>query len=53
MKKIQKHIYSNAMELINTSNFEYHIFDIKPAVDALIIPTEETTYKTELARNKH
>ena len=42
--------YSNAMELINTSNFEYHIFDIKPAVDALIIPTEETTYKTELAR---
>lgn len=42
--------YSNAMELINTSSFEYHIFDIKPAVDALIIPTEETTYKTELAR---
>lgn len=42
--------YNNAMELINTSNFEYHIFDIKPAVDALIIPTEETTYKTELAR---
>lgn len=42
--------YGNAMELINKFNFEYHIFDIKPAVDALIIPTEETTYKTELAR---
>lgn len=42
--------YSNAMELINTSNFEYHIFDIKPAVDALIIPTEEKSYRIELAK---
>ncbi len=42
--------YSNAMELINRFNFEYHIFDIKPAVDSLAIQTEEETYKTELAR---
>lgn len=30
--------YSDAMELINKFNFEYHIFDIKPAVDNLQIP---------------
>lgn len=29
--------YSDAMELINKFNFEYHIFDIKPAVDNLEI----------------
>ena len=30
--------YSDAMELINKFKFEYHIFDIKPAVDHLQIP---------------
>ena len=29
--------YNHAMELINKFNFEYHIFNIKPAVDALTI----------------
>lgn len=42
--------FNHAMDLINKFNFEYHIFDIKPAVDALIIPTEEKTYRTELAK---
>lgn len=41
--------YNNAMELINTFNFEYHIFDIKPAVDSLTIQPKEKTYKAELA----
>ena len=30
--------YSDAMELINKFDFEYHIFNIKPAVDNLQIP---------------
>lgn len=30
--------YSDAMELINKFEFDYHIFDIKPAVDSLQIP---------------
>ena len=30
----------HAMELIGKFNFTYHVFDIKPAVDALIIPFE-------------
>lgn len=30
--------YSDAMELINKFKFDYHIFDIKPAVDSLQIP---------------
>jgi len=30
--------YSDAIELINKFNFDYHIFDIKPAVDNLQIP---------------
>ena len=30
--------YSDAMELINKFKFDYHIFDIKPAVDNLQIP---------------
>jgi len=29
--------YEHAMELINKFNFEYHIFNIKPSVDALEI----------------
>ena len=31
---------NHAMELIEKFNFVYHIFDIKPAVDALTIPLE-------------
>ena len=31
---------AHAMELINKFNFPYHIFNIKPAVDALTIPLE-------------
>lgn len=42
--------YNNAMDLINKFNFEYHIFDIKQAVDSLIIPIDETSNKVELAR---
>ena len=34
--------YEHAMELINKYNFEYHIFDIKKAVDDLIINSDET-----------
>ena len=33
--------FSDAMELINKFNFEYHIFDIKPAVDNLEIKNLE------------
>jgi len=32
--------YSHAMELINKFNFDYHIFDIKSAVDSLQIPSD-------------
>ena len=30
----------HSMELIKKFNFSYHIFNVKPAVDALIIPTD-------------
>lgn len=42
--------YKNAMELINKFNFEYHIYDIKPAVDELTIPKEQSSSKLELVR---
>ena len=42
--------YSNAMELINKFKFEYHIFDIKTAVDALVIQSEDKTNRAELAK---
>ena len=42
--------YSHAMDLINKFNFEYHIFNIKPAVDSLIIDTPILNNKVELAR---
>ena len=32
--------YSDAMELINKFNFDYHTFDIKPAVDSIQIPSD-------------
>lgn len=32
--------YSDAMELINKFKFDYHIFDIKPAVDSIQIPSD-------------
>lgn len=32
--------YSDAMELINKFNFDYHIFDIKPAVDNIQISSD-------------
>lgn len=42
--------YEHAMELINKYNFEYHIFDIKPVVDALKIVKDGTANKNiELA----
>ena len=31
---------AHALELIEKFNFQYHVFDIKPAVDALTIPDE-------------
>ena len=34
--------YEHAMELIDKYNFEYHIFDIKKAVDDLTINSDET-----------
>jgi len=37
--------YSDAMELINKFKFDYHIFDIKPAVDALQIPNDSEILK--------
>lgn len=37
--------YSDAMELINKFNFDYHIFDIKSAVDSLKISTESDILK--------
>ena len=39
MRKTQSNDHS--MELIKKFNFSYHVFDIKPAVDALIIPVGE------------
>ena len=33
--------YTHAMELINKFNFSYHVFDIKPAVDALAVSSNE------------
>ena len=38
MKNTQS--YDHSMELIEKFNFSYHIFDIRPAVDALTIPEE-------------
>lgn len=37
--------YSDAMELINKFNFDYHIFDIKPAVDSIQIPSDSDILK--------
>lgn len=37
--------YSDAMELINKFNFDYHIFDIKPAVDVLQISSDSEFIK--------
>jgi len=37
--------YSDAMELINKFKFDYHIFDIKPAVDSLQIPSNSEIVK--------
>ena len=44
MKKTNN--YSDAMELISKFNLDYHIFDIKPAVDSLEI--KDTANKEEL-----
>jgi len=49
MKNIKSHDHS--MELIEKFNFPYHAFDIKPAVDALIIPDVSPYSKnSELSR---
>lgn len=37
--------YSDAMELINKFKFDYHIFDIKPAVDSLQISSDSEIVK--------
>ena len=37
--------YSDAMELINKFKFDYHIFDIKPAVDSMQIPNDSEILK--------
>lgn len=37
--------YSDAMELINKFKFDYHIFDIKPAVDSIQISSESELIK--------
>ena len=48
--------YSDAMELINKFNFDYHIFDIKPAVDNLQISESskilENASKTNIELSK-
>lgn len=48
--------YSDAMELINKFHFDYHIFDIKPAVDNLQIPESseilENASKTNIELSK-
>ena len=43
--------YSDAMELINKFNFDYHIFDIKPAVDAIQIPSNSEFLKNASKTN--
>ena len=43
--------YSDAMELIKTFNFDYHIFDIKPAVDNLQIPENSDILKNASETN--
>lgn len=42
--------YQDAMELINRFKFEYHIFDIKPAVDCLEINEDELNKNLNLAK---
>jgi len=43
--------YDHSIELIEKFNFPYHVFDIKPAVDALTIPDDSPYCKTsELSR---
>lgn len=42
--------YKKAKELIDRFDFNYHIFDIKSAVDNLLIPTKDITDKVKLAR---
>lgn len=48
--------YSDAMELINKFEFDYHIFDIKPAVDNIQIPSDsnflENANKTNIELSK-
>ena len=41
--------FNHAMDLINKFNFEYHIFDIKPTIDSLIIPTTENSSRADMA----
>lgn len=43
--------YSDAMELINKFRFDYHIFDIKPAVDSLQIPENSKILENASKRN--
>jgi len=43
--------YDHSIELIEKFNFSYHVFDVKPAVDALTIPDDPTYFKnSELSR---
>jgi len=43
--------YSDAMELINKFNFDYHTFDIKPAVDNMQIPSDSEILKNTNKNN--
>lgn len=43
--------YTDAMELINKFKFDYHIFDIKPAVDAVQIPNDSGVLKVSVKEN--
>ncbi|MBQ3145702.1 MAG: NAD(+) synthase [Clostridia bacterium] len=43
--------YSDAMELINKFHFDYHVFDIKPAVDAIQIPSNSEILKNASKTN--
>lgn len=43
--------YSDAMELINKFKFDYHIFDIKQAVDSLEIPNNSEFFKNANKEN--
>lgn len=43
--------YQDAMELINKFKFDYHIFDIKPAVDSLQIPNTSNILKNATETN--